>query len=455
VIETRPAEGFLRAVGVRCKYAGPDAEVAKLTIRDRLPARGPVLAVEQPGGLVRLVRLPPGHDATRAAHEAIQHSGLPVAVGEVAFIGTNKADAPLTLVSVQQIMNPIRTEAQLFEGGQSQTGILGQLALVRKAAPLDPLKPSDFDLIVAALSALTRRSSKAVEATGLAAWFRRVGDVKWKDATATQLDAAARSLEATIKRMGTPAWEAIKGKLRVSAQKTATNSRKSTIKQNGWPISTTTSAKDRAAIDRSVSANVHFVRDYYDRLAPTASEQMRGIVADGLEEGLGTPAIGRNIKKGVTGHVSRYGDSYYDVVANAVTGRSRSYSLLGSFRDAGIERYIIDAVLDEVTTDHCRFMHGQILEVGAGLQRYEAADDLADPTDIDYEMPWLKKRVIQGGDDKGKSGLYIPSREGHKLAAVVERSGYGKKDDTGSYSNAMSTRQLANAHVGPPPWHGR
>jgi hypothetical protein len=450
-VETVAVDGFLRARGVRCEYAGPDIDVARLTIRRRLPASGPALAVAQPGGLVRLVRLPPGHDAATAALEALRRNGLPVAVGEVAYIGTGKDDVPETLLRATSVLNPIRTEAQLFDEAEP-TGPLGRLAPVRKATPLDPLDPTDFDLIVASLSKLVRRSALAVEARRLAGWLDRV---RGKLSTPTQVDAAARSLETTIKSMGTPVWESIRGKLRVSAQRTATGSRRGSIKQNDLKIPVATNVPDRRAIDRAVNANVHFVRDYYGRLAPTSSERMRGIVAEGIEQGLSPDDIGRNVGRGLTGHVSRWGDSYYDVVASAVTSRSRSYSLLGSFRDAGIERYVIEAVLDEVTTDHCRFMHGQTLEVGAGLQRYAAADALRDPTDINYEMPWMERRLIQQGDDQGKHGLYIPSRDGRQLAAVIERSGVGARDDTGSYSRAMSPRQLANANIGPPPWHGR
>ena len=450
-VETVAVEGFLRARGVRCEYAGPDLDVARLTIRRRMPASGPVLAVTQPGGLVRLVRLPPGHDAARAASEAVRRSGLPVAVGEVAYIGTGKDDVPETLLRASSVLNPIRTAAQLFEE-TGPAGPLGRLAPVRKASPLDPLDPNDFDLIVAALSKLVRESTVAVEARRLAQWFNRVGG---KLVTPAQVDAAARSLETTIRSIGTPAWEAIQGKLRVSAQRTATGSRRGSIRQNDLKIPVATGVPDRQAIDRVVNANVHFVRDYYGELAPTSSAKMRGIVADGVERGLSTTDIGRNVRRGLTGHVSRWGDAYYDVVASAVTGRSRSYSLLGSFRDAGIERYVIEAVLDETTTDHCRFMHGQILEVDAGLQRYAAADALRDPTDINYEMPWMERRLIQQGEDQGKYGLYIPSRDGRQLAAVIERSGVGARDDTGSYSRAMSPRQLANANIGPPPWHGR
>jgi hypothetical protein len=448
-IETLVADGYLRARGVRCEYAGPDLDVARLTIRRRMPASGPALAMMQPGGLVRLVRLPPGHDAAKAASEAVRRHGLPVAVAEVAFIGTGKDDVPETLLRASSVLNPIHTEAQLFEG-TGPTGPLGRLALVRKAKPLDPLDPNDFDLIVAALSKLVRESTIAVEARGLAAWAERVAG-KWT--TPAQLDAAARSLEATIKGMGTPAWEAIRGKLRVSAQRTATGSRRSTIKQNDFKIPVATGVPDRRAIDRAVDANVHFVRDYYGNLAPTSSAKMRGIVADGIEQGLSTTDIGRNVRRGLTGHVSRWGDSYYDVVSSAVTGRSRSYSLLGSFRDAGISTYRYEAVQDEKTTPTCAFLHGKEMDVAEGLARYDAADQHTDPQKVRDEMPWTTQRVIQQGADTGKEGIYIQSAEGLKLMAVIERP--PSKDNTGSYSRGMSTTQLRNAHIGPPPLHSR
>jgi hypothetical protein len=95
------------------------------------------------------------------------------------------------------------------------------------------------------------------------------------------------------------------------------------------------------------------------------------------------------------------------------------------------------------------------MHVDAGLARYAAADRMKDPTDIRYEMPWVTQRNITSGDHEGKQGLYVPSREGMQRVAVIERSGYGKKDDVGRFSNAMSSRELKNAHIGPPPLHSR
>jgi hypothetical protein len=111
-------------------------------------------------------------------------------------------------------------------------------------------------------------------------------------------------------------------------------------------------------------------------------------------------------------------------------------------------------VLDEKTTESCRWLDGQRFSVGGALARYAAADALEDPTDIKYEMPWFYEKRIKGGDHDGKMGIYLNNRAGMQRVAVIESAGFGRRDAIGTYSNTKGARALEGMNISPPPGHG-
>jgi len=329
-----------------------------------------VLAVEEPGGAVRLVRLFAHQDAKQAASVEVMKTRRPVAVGEVAFVGTED-DIPHALIHVDHVLQPVLSEAGLYDD-TPPTGLLGRLITIQKAAPINPLTPGGFDRATASLASIVRRATGPLEKAAIDKWISGLG-IRWTEATDAQLAAVGRSLNQAIQGVSWPAWDSVKNVLKVSAQRTATATRRALVGDHDWPISMSLSRPDRAAIERSVATNAHYIRDYYGKVAPSASEEMRRIVEAGLEDGRGSYEIGKRIKAGVGRQVGAVGDSYYNIVANAVTGRSRSFSQLGSFRDAGIAYYIYDAVLDEVTTPTC-FVAGTPVATASGVQPIEAIE---------------------------------------------------------------------------------
>jgi hypothetical protein len=336
-------------------YVGKDADVAVLTVPARLPAVGDAIAVEHSGHL-QFVRMLPGQDATDAARQHVQDTGQPSAVGTVIQIGTDD-DVPVSLMRVHSVVHPIYNELSLWEGPSPLVGELGRLEPILKA-DLNPLDPRDFDRIVASLSSLVRKTSGSIETEMLTKWLDGLG-FDWPTATDSQMLAASKSLNTAMQKAGVDVWGGIDGKLRTVSQRTASRARAAEVQQHSLSIESSMSLKDRAAIDRSVATNAHYIRDYYGKVHPGMSEEMRRIAQQGIEDGLGNFDIGRRMKSGLSGKLKGLSDSYYNIVSSAVVHRSRSFSSLASYRDAGIEKYIYDAVLDETTTNVCRHLHGK------------------------------------------------------------------------------------------------
>jgi hypothetical protein len=130
--------------------------------------------------------------------------------------------------------------------------------------------------------------------------------------------------------------------------------------------------------------------------------------------------------------------------------RGRAYASLKSFASAGITSYQLIAVLDEVTTDFCRFINGKTFPVGAALQRMADVDSAAEPEAVKELQPW----AWTGKNADGEKFLFYKSGGEKKVIAKIDESAVGKKDEIGKFSGSLSNRQLSAAGLSSPPFHG-
>nr|WP_228557107.1 hypothetical protein [Myxococcus sp. AB025B] len=91
-------------------------------------------------------------------------------------------------------------------------------------------------------------------------------------------------------------------------------------------------------------------------------------------------------------------------MASHSISQGRSFAQMSSYAKAGIRRYRIKAVLDEATTQVCRFLHGRTFVVADALQRFEHLDSLEHPEDVKQELPWVRERLDA---DTGRTHLYV------------------------------------------------
>ena len=138
-------------------------------------------------------------------------------------------------------------------------------------------------------------------------------------------------------------------------------------------------------------------------------------------------------------------------MAGAFVGNGRSLAQLSSYAEAGIARYLIEAVLDERTTEICRYLHGRVFEVSDALRRFDALDRLEQPEDIKQAQPWVREAV---DPDTGRTVLTVERGGLHTPLVEVIRSGVGTRDDRGTFGRAVSDRELMDLGVSFPPYHG-
>lgn len=333
-------------------------------------------------------------------------------------------------------------------GRDAADSVLGWLRVpVSKA--LNVSTPHGFDAAAAKLAAELRRRAAQPEADALRAAIA-VLDVDWGGMTPAQRRAllararqeAGRALAEVPRRIDAPLGRA--------AEKVVSATRSDARSRQRLAIAADFNAVDRRAVAYVQRSTSLFVRDELGRRVDTLSERAREVVARGLERGLGRADLAEELATAAEAALVTRSRPYWEVVAASFLGESRSLSQLSAYAEARIERYVISAILDEHTTDTCRFLDGKVMQTADGLRAFERLERATEPLAIKQERPWVRERV---GED-GKRGLFVDRGDESTLLGVVERSGVGARDDRGSYSRALSSRELAPAGIGFPPFHG-
>jgi hypothetical protein len=274
-------------------------------------------------------------------------------------------------------------------------------------------------------------------------------DVDWPRLSAHARDEVLRAARHAVAGVADQVLPRVEQVFEVEAKNVVDRSRRATVRQFGLRIAADTTRTDAriAAFVRNSEAN--FVRDEYGRRRDELGQRARDIVAAGLEQGLGRDDIVADLSAQLAPVVSR-GKPYWDVVATSFANRGRTYTQLAAFDEADVEHYRFEAVLDQTTSEVCRFMHGREFSVERARQRFDEVEQADDAEAVTNLQPWMRV----GADDAGNQVLYYERAGQRRMVARVDESSVGNSDRVGRYSRALSTDELEAAGVTVPPLHG-
>jgi len=202
--------------------------------------------------------------------------------------------------------------------------------------------------------------------------------------------------------------------------------------------------------DRNVSRmlaqhHAFWVRDRHGKISESLSRRAREIISHGVERGLGNREIGQELKILTSQGLQQRG--YWHTVAMNHVARARSYALGNAYREAGIEYYKIEAVLDDKTTHQCEFLHQKVLPVGPAMQRIDQTLSDRNPESVLQNQPFIK-------DNKTSIDIDYPDGTSRMVAAIDTRSSGGTPSGVSSrFSNTMSASDMVSAAIGFPPYH--
>ncbi len=315
---------------------------------------------------------------------------------------------------------------------------------------LDPLDKRDFLVIVQRIGRALHGVSRAAEADALRRALDRL-DVDWPNLTPAAREQVIRAARQALKGVEAQVLPRVDQVFEVEAKNVVERSRRSVVGQFGLHIGADTSRTDGRIARFVRESHGNFIRDEYGRRSEDFSQRARDVVASGLERGLGRDDIAEELSTELTAAAASRGQSYWETVAMSFANRGRTYTQLAAFDEADVQRFRFEAVLDEVTSEVCRFMHGRVFSVERAMRRFRDVERLRDPERIRDLQPWVQV----GADNDGNQVLFYERGGRRRTVAQVDESSVGERDEVGSYSRELTPDELEAAGVTVPPLHGR
>lgn len=320
---------------------------------------------------------------------------------------------------------------------------------------LDPLKDADFVKLVNTYAAELAKVSGPIEAKHVQAAIGKM-DVDWGKLTVEGRRKILTAANAELRKATPRVVAKVSNHFDAHMTKTAKGTRTSTKKRFKLKIESSFNKVDQRVVTQIAKNQGLFVTNQYGRLHKTFSAESKKIVASGLEQGLRAEEITADLSAAARKHGTLRTGDYWRVLASAYTSRVRSFAQLASYNDAGIKKYRFEAVLDERTTEECRFLHGKVFAVKDGLDRHRDMESLSDPADIKSITPWIRTRTLDSGPDAGKKEMFIVDKDGEneRRVGIVTESAFGKVNETGKFKDTMSLTELYANGISEPPLHG-
>ena len=323
---------------------------------------------------------------------------------------------------------------------------------VRKA--LNPLVANDQVKISRRFAKALKTAAAGEEAKALKSAMNML-DVDWPNLSVQQRDRIITAARNRVKQMTVDnVLPKLSKTIKVTAQSTVESSKKKSIETHKLDIKPTFSKLDNDIVGLLTQSHANFITDEYGKRSDTFGKKVKKIVGKGLERGAGPKEIVDDIQSNVKdlNSIGR-GAFYWEVVGLSFINRARTNAQISAFSEAGIDFYIWESVMDEVTTEPCRFMDGKRFSVGGAVKRIQQAESASkkSPVAVKAVQPWMSV----GRDPDGNRIIYFkePTGQRNTVAQVVE-SAVGKPDATGVFGGGLSTEVLQDRGLSMPPIHG-
>lgn len=322
------------------------------------------------------------------------------------------------------------------------------IAVIEK---VDPLDDDDFVLLSTRFADELSRVSGPVDRRAVQKAIETL-DVSWTEITAAeQAQIISIAAQALGVETGAKVWRLVDTRFKAHAKLTIGKTKVSVGQQIDFKLNASFDQVDRNLVTQALKGQGFYVTSEYQQHAALFSRRAQTLLAEGLEKGLRSDEIARDMGAAAKSVGINRPKNYWNVTASAYTNRTRTHTQLVRYTEAGISRYEFQAIVDERTTDICRALDGKIFQVQNALASYQAVEDDKHFDAVKDHQPWVRTRLnTAGGRD-----MFIKQRDGTEVpVGVVTRSGVGSANDRGEYSKLMDNATLEQFGLSQPPLHG-
>jgi hypothetical protein len=157
----------------------------------------------------------------------------------------------------------------------------------------------------------------------------------------------------------------------------------------------------------------HFTREWTERIGNLAEVAIR----DGLSRRDAGLFFQNTLGEAFRGE----SESYWSVVADAITTRSRSFGSTEAFVKAGVTRYMVDGISDHRQSEICKYLDGKVFEVADAVRVRDAMIAAPTPEDAKQIMPWAKPAdvVDKSTEALAAMGIVAPPFHGNCRSRLV------------------------------------
>lgn len=154
-------------------------------------------------------------------------------------------------------------------------------------------------------------------------------------------------------------------------------------------VSFKASTLDAAQVDFMSESKGFFIKDEYGRRPQWLADKTKSIMAPMFKEGLGTEEMAKTLTAKMGKALPGKTHNYWQTVADNHVTRARSWGISGGMEQAGITTFYYQSVIDEATTDICRWANGK--EVSVADARALMLQGDTNPAKMDRVNPFIKQ----------------------------------------------------------------
>lgn len=125
-------------------------------------------------------------------------------------------------------------------------------------------------------------------------------------------------------------------------------------------LSTSFNLIDRRTLGWLHEHDMYWTRTWFDR---EWTERIANLSEVAIKNGMSRRDAGIFFRNTLGSQLVDETDQYWELVADAITTRSRSFGAIEAMVKADIQEYRVDAVIDHRTSDICRYLDGQPVDI--------------------------------------------------------------------------------------------
>lgn len=180
-------------------------------------------------------------------------------------------------------------------------------------------------------------------------------------------------------------------------------------------------AKSFNVVDHKAVSWLHQHHMYWslNRYDNHFTERIKELGKEAIEKGMSRVKAGKFFEQTIGREVVR-NKGYWELTADAITTRSRSFGTVEGLVKAGATKYVWDSVMDHRTSDICLELNGRVFEVSRAIEVRDKIIAAKTPEEAKEISPWIPENKFKemSFEEIKAAGVVLPPAHGRCRARI-------------------------------------